>query len=164
MAYGAVTHYMQRIDQTGFNVLDIEEEFQGLIYLSAEGMNTIGKAKNIYTESYADSDNLRVYMPAEDTMVEEGVQVDAYTNEPTEITMQFAIIGDALMRQRTFDRFADYVRHGIHKYWDSARKREFRFIVTDELKPSKERWHGSMPYIVVEVPMQNLNGKTTLRE
>lgn len=164
MPYGEYIHKMHRIDKPGYHPIDIEDEFQGLIFLSAEGMNNIGKSKNVVTESYPESDNLRVYLPAEDTAIENGIIVDSYTNEATVITMKFAIIGDAEMRQRTFDNFVDYIRHGIHLYWDTARNREFRFIVTDEIKTSAEQWHGSMPYIVIEVPMQNLNGRTTLKE
>ena len=165
MPYGEYTHYMQRIDQPmTANILDIEEEFQGLVYLEAKGMNTIGKAKNVYTEQYADSDDLRAYFPESDTVDNNGVTEDSYTNEATVITMKFAIIGDAVMRQRTLDQFTDYIRHGKHRYWDNARNREFTFIITDEIKVSEERWHGSTPYIVIEVPMQNLKGKTTLMQ
>jgi hypothetical protein len=37
---------------------------------------------------------------------------------------------------------------------------EFDFIVTDEIKVSDEKWHGSTPYVEIQVPMQNLNGET----
>lgn len=162
MPYGEYTHKMQRVDKPGFNLIDIEDEFQGLIYLNAKGMNDVGKAKNVYTETYADSDDLRVYTPASDTMIENGVEVDSYTNEATVITMQFAVVGDAGMRQLTMNRFIDYIRHGIHKYVDDARNREFRFVIQDEIKVSDEKWHGNTPYVILEVSMQNLNGKTTL--
>lgn len=162
MAYGEYTHKMQRIDKTGYNVIDIEDEFQGLIYLNAKGMNDVGKAKNIYTETYADSDDLRVYVPESDTVFENGREVDSYTNEATVITMSFAVVGDAYMRQLVIDRFESYLRHGVHLYKDNARNREFRFVVQDEIKVSDEKWHGNTPYIILEVPMQNLNGKTRL--
>ena len=125
------THYMKRIDVNNASTYDIESHFSGLRYMKAEGMNDIGKTKNIYTEAYADSDRLRVHLPS--------TSINDYTNEATKITMHFLIIG---------------------KYWDDARNLEFDFIVTDEIKVSDERWHGSAPYIEIAVPMQNLNGKT----
>lgn len=144
------THYMQRTDVVGYNIIDIEEQFDGLLYMRAEGMNDIGKSKNVYTEGYADSDRLRVHLPPDGN----------YTNEATKITMHFLVVGDAAQRQATIRSFENYVREGIHRYWDDARNLEFDFIVQDEIKVSDEKWHGSSPYVEIAVPMQNLNGKT----
>lgn len=147
-------HYMQRIDIPQQGVVDLEDRFDGLMYCKAVGINTIGKAKNVYTEEYADSDRVRYYLPSIDLN---------YANEATKITMTFLIVGTADERQDTLDKFLDYVRIGVHRYWDTARNREFDFIVKDEIKVSSEKWHGSQPYIEVEIPMQNLSGKTRNR-
>lgn len=144
------THYMQRVDVEGQPVYDIEEQFSGLLYMRAEGMNDIGKAKNVYTETYADSDRLRVHLPPDGN----------YTNEATKITMHFLVVGDEASRQATIRSFENYVREGIHRYWDDARNLEFDFIVQDEIKVSDEKWHGSSPYVEIQVVMQNLNGST----
>ena len=142
---------MERVDITdSLGQIDIEERFGGLLYMRADGMNNIGKAKNIYTETYADSDRLRVYLP------NDGV----YTNEATKITMHFLVVGDEASREATIQEFQNYVREGIHRYWDTARNLEFDFIVQDEIKVSDEKWHGSSPYVEIAVVMQNLNGKT----
>ncbi|MBO4785923.1 MAG: hypothetical protein J5510_02545 [Prevotella sp.] len=145
-------HYIQRIDIANQSVINIEEEksFAGLLYMRAEGMNDIGKPKDVYTEDYADSDRLRVYLPEDAN----------YTNEATKITMHFLVVGDAAQRQTTIKNFFNYVRVGTHRYKDDARNLEFDFIVTDELKVSDEKWHGSQPYVEIAVTMQNLNGKT----
>lgn len=148
------THYMQRVDIQNQPTYDIEEQFSGLLYMKADGMNDIGKSKNVYTETYADSDRLRVHLP------NDGV----YTNEATKITMHFLVVGDAETRQNTIAEFYDYVRVGVHRYWDDARNLEFDFIVQDEIKVSDERWHGSSPYVEIQVVMQNLNGKTRVHE
>lgn len=143
-------HYMQRIDINGQNVIDVEEKFPGVLYMKAEGINTIGKSKNIYTEEYADSDRKRVYLPND----------DEYANESTVIKMTFLIIGPEEQRINTLNAFLEYLRKGIHRYWDNARNREFEFIITDEISVSDEQWHGTQPYIELTIPMQNLNGKT----
>lgn len=144
------THYMQRVDLDSQPTYDIEEQFSGLLYMRAEGMNDIGKSKNVYTETYADSDRLRVFLPNN----------GEYTNEATKITMHFLVVGDADTRQGIIDDFYEYVRIGVHRYWDDARNLEFDFIVQDEIKVSDEKWHGSSPYVEIAVVMQNLNGKT----
>jgi len=144
------THYMQRVDLDSQPTYDIEEQFSGLLYMRAEGMNDIGKSKNVYTETYADSDRLRVFLPNN----------GEYTNEATKITMHFLVLGDAVSREAVIRSFENYVREGIHRYWDDARNLEFDFIVQDEIKVSDEKWHGSSPYVEIAVVMQNLNGKT----
>lgn len=154
-------HYMKRADITD-SYIDIEEysNFKGLRYMKVEGIMDVGKAKNIYTETYADSDTLRVYLPkhySSGTMVH---SVDDIANEATQITMYFLVIGYETQRLNTIKNFRDYLRAGIHTYYDDARLLEFDFIVTDEFKVSEERWHGSQPYAELVVTMQNLNGKT----
>ena len=89
------THYMQRTDVVGYNIIDIEEQFDGLLYMRAEGMNDIGKSKNVYTEGYADSDRLRVHLPPDGN----------YTNDATKITMHFLVVGDKDSRQATILAF-----------------------------------------------------------
>lgn len=157
-------HWMQRVDIPNQQEFDVEERFPGVLYSKAEGINDIGKAKNIYVEEYADSDRKRVYLPG---ALQDGKMVHKLgliANEGTTVTMTFLIVGDSDARQKTMHDFFDEVRTGIHRYWDTARNREFDFIVTDEIKVSDEKWHGSQPYVEVQIPMQNLNGKTRQRQ
>lgn len=143
---------MQRIDKDGYHWINIEDEYPNLRYVKADGIYDIGESKNVYIEEYADDDRIRYYLP-DDTN---------YANKSTQITMTFIVIGDPVSRQETIDAFLDYVRKGVHKYWDDARKHEFSFIVKDEVKVSNERWHGTDPYVEIQIPMTNLNGSTKL--
>ena len=144
---------MQRIDANdNLGTIDIESHFTGLLYMSADGMYDVGASKNIYTEKYADSDRLRVALPPDGNN----------THEATKITMHFLVVGSDASRKNTIRNFQDYVMTGVHKYWDDARNLEFDFIVTDEIKASEERWHGSQPYVEIAVTMQNLNGRTSV--
>ena len=153
-------HYMQRIDRRGYTQINIEEEYPGLLYMKATGLNDIGKPKNIYTENYADSDRTRVYFPTKNFNGTQAFDTDVIANESTKIEMTFLVVGDVAQRQQTIKSFCDYVRTGTIRYWDDARNMEFDFVVTDEIKVSDERWHGSQPYVEVVIPMQNINGKT----
>lgn len=153
-------HKIQRVDAPGFAVLDIEENFPGLKYKEASGMYDIGNAKNIYTEEYADSDKVRVYLPS---VIENGGFVhrtNMIANESTEIKMTFVVIGDVETRLSIISEFEDEIRTGVHRYWDSGRKRMFDFIVTDKIEISDEKWYGSQPYVEITVKMHNINGKT----
>lgn len=124
---------------------DLETDFVGLRYAKCEGIDNFGKP-HIYTESYADSDGIRVYVP------------DKITNDAIDITFTFYFLGDK--RRETYHNFIEYVRQGIHAYWDNARNRKFYFVVTDDIKPASEMWYGSSPYLELKLKVQNLNGKT----
>lgn len=125
---------------------DIEADFYGCIrYSKAEGINTIGKPR-VYTEKYSDSDRLRVYVPKE------------VTNDATKVVFTFYFFGD--YRFAAYNEFNEYIRNGIHRYWDTARNRYFDFIVADEIKIGNERFYGKMPYFEVKYTVQNLNGRT----
>lgn len=124
---------------------DLERDFDGLRYISAKGINTIGKAR-IFTETYADSDRMRVYIPNE------------LTNEQTTVTFTFYIFG--VDRQKTYDAFNEYIRRGIHRYWDTARNKYFDFVIEDSIEINEEKWYSGTPYLSVEYKVKNLNGRT----
>lgn len=153
-------HYMQRVDSPGFALIDIEEEFPGLLYSSAKGLYDVGKPKNIYTEQYADSDRMRVYLPILYKNGQKVHNVSTIANEATTVEMTFLVVGDADARRDIITAFEDYVRTGIHTYYDTARQMKFTFFVLDAIKVSDEKWHGSQPYVELTVPLQNINGKT----
>lgn len=125
---------------------DLEVDFYGSIrYSKAEGITTVGKPR-IYTETYSDSDELRVYVP------------DNITNDATKVVFTLYFFGDN--RHKAYNEFNDYIRNGVHRYWDTARNRYFNFVVADEIKIGEEQWYGSLPYFEVKYTVQNLNGKT----
>lgn len=124
---------------------DLEVDFDGLRYISAKGINAIGKPR-IYTETYADNDRMRVYIPKN------------LTNAPTTITFTFYFFGDN--RQKVYDAFNEYIRNGIHRYWDTARNKYFDFIVDESIDVRNENWNAGIPYLSVDYKVKNLNGKT----
>ena len=144
-------HYMQRTDVANAPIKDIEADFEGLVYLKMDGLNTIGESKTTYIEDYADADTVRLYVPN---------TFSAYTNKNTTINLTVIFVGTDSARSTTFKNFTEYIREGVHRYWDDARKRRFSFVVKDEIKVSEEKWHGANPYIEVTFPLTNLNGKT----
>lgn len=132
------------------SVKDLEADFNGLVYSKCEGLLTIGAAKNIYEEKYADSEKIRVHVP------------EVIHNEATTIKLTLFFVGEA--RNTTRDAFNEYIRGGFHKYWDDARKRMFQFYVSQELPVGEEKWNGSTPYLKCEYTLNNIHGKTTYKE
>lgn len=137
-------------DKYLFDEIELETEFKGLLYIKCAGLNSIGKVKNIYTETYSDADRLRVFMPKE------------VKNEETVVTLTLVFVGEK--RNEVRDSFNNYIRQGFHKYWDDARNKEFVFFVKDELPIGEEMWHGSTPYLRCDYKLQNVKGKTEDRK
>jgi hypothetical protein len=143
--------------------ISLEDHFEGLKYSKCEGLDTIGAAKNIYEEKYADSDNIRVYMPVKtdengNTLKDDkGNTLFDIKNESTIIKLTLFFVGKN--RINTRDTFNGYIRNGFHKYWDTARKKMFQFYVTKELPVGEEKWYGSTPYLKCEYTLNNVTGK-----
>ena len=126
--------------------LSIEAHFDGLKYSKMDGIETIGAAKNIYSESYSDADRLRVYVPSE------------VKHKETEVTFTVYFVGEN--RYKTYDAFNAYIKEGFHRYRDTARNKWFAFYVKNELKPAEQVWYGSMPYLKMEYKLSNIFGRT----
>jgi hypothetical protein len=125
---------------------NLERDFGGLRYSKIEGIEAVGAAKNIYTESYSDANKLRVYVPEE------------IKHKETSIKLTLWFVGET--RQSDLDRFNSYIINGLHRYWDTARNKWFAFYVKDELKPADSQWYGSTPFLKMEYNLINIFGKT----
>lgn len=139
-----IKFYMQRIDIEGQPVKDLETDFEGLKYSKCEGINNIGKPR-VYTEEYADSNKLRVYIPED------------VTNDATTVNLKLYFIGDNM--QNTFDAFNEYITGGTYVFWDTKRMKKITFILADEIKPSEEQWINDTRYMEVTYKLQCIYGK-----
>lgn len=132
----------------GSSTIDLEEyeEFKGLKYIKCEGLENVGEA-NVYTEEFADSDRLRVYVP------------ENVTHKATEVKLTLIFIGEK--RRASFKAFNSYIERGFHAYWDTARNKKLIFFVKNAVKPSEDIYKGGKPYIEVTYTLSNVYGKTT---
>lgn len=137
-----VKFYMQK---DGEDAKDLEADFVGLKYSKCTGLLAKGKIKNKYTETYAESDELRI---------DEG---DDITREATNITFTFFFVGDK--RIKTYDAFYNYVKSGKIKYHDTQRKKQAFLSLMEAVEPSEDIWVGSTPYIKADFKFQNLWGE-----
>lgn len=126
--------------------ISIEDEFPGMKYISCKGLSDKGKIKNIYTESYAEVEDLRVYMP------------DEIVRENTDIEFEFGF--EKENRRDVFDRFVDWISGYKIKYWDTCRNREVEMILIDKIEVDEDLLIGSSPYIIVPFKFKNLKGST----
>ena len=143
--------YMQATDSkgvplTGAPIKNLEEDFEGLLYSKAKGLNDKGKVKNTYSERYSDSDRLRVYYPS------------APKREATTVTFTFYFTGEN--RYAVFEEFVKYVSGGFRAFWDTKRKKRLVFYAPEAVTVADERLFGSMPYLSWDLKVQNVFGET----
>lgn len=126
---------------------DIESHFEGLHYKECDGLDKYGAIKNIYTETYAETGELRVYLP------------ETVARENTDIEFVFVFDGDN--RRNTYHSFVQWLSGKRLKYWDTLRNRELEMILMESVEPEEDELWGSHPFIKVPFKFRNLKGETT---
>lgn len=125
---------------------DLEAAFVGLRYLKAEGMDNYGKIKNVYTEAYADSSDLRVYVPTK------------ITRDNPDITFTFAFIGDN--RRALYHQFVEFISGYKLTYSDTCRKRKVNMVLLEAVSISEDKLFGSTPFMEASFRFKNLSDKS----
>lgn len=136
--------YMQRVDITGQPIKDLEADFPGLRYKEFKGLENYGKIKSVYTEEFAETDRLQVYM------TEEPIR------ETISPTLTLVFIGDG--RRESYHNFVNYISKGEIIYWDNVRNRRITFVLIEAIEPENDTVKGT-EYIQVSFKLQCLNGQ-----
>lgn len=127
---------------------DLEVDFKGLRYIKADGLNAIGETR-VYTEEYADSEQIRVYIPP------------TPTHKQTTVTFEFAVVGDTYdAMYKVYSDFLDFCMDKRMAYWDTARKRRLYFYVTSAVKPKEELLKNQKKCLRFELLVNNIFGTT----
>ena len=139
--------YMSRwVDNQWETDTDLESTFDGMKYVSCKGLSDYGKIKNIYTENYAETDALRLYLP------------ENAVRENTDIEFEFGF--EKENRRDVYDSFVEWISGHKLKYWDTCRKREVEMILIEKIEVDEDVLIGSSPFIVVPFKFKNINGQT----
>lgn len=113
--------------------------------LKSEDVLSLGKPKNIVTESYAEADGLKVWTPT------------SAKHEATDVKLTFCFIGENRYRQH--DSFVSYIDGKVFIWWDSVRLHASRLLLVEKTKP-RESFYGNVPYIETEITFKNIDGKS----
>lgn len=139
--------YLQKDDGTSA-AINTKSLCQGMYVLEAKGLADYGKAKNIVTESYAEGDGLRAYIPSDGVI----------KREATDVSLKLLFLDEGSDgRYQQYDTFIDYMKSNIVFYWDSVRKRKARLLFVEKSSP-EEHFKGSLPYIEATVKFKNVDG------
>jgi hypothetical protein len=115
-------------------------------YRKMEGLEDVGKIKNLYVETYADSNIQRVDFP------------DTIARENTKIKLDLIILRNNTRTQSsTYQDLVDYFSNGLTVYWDTQRKRTAILFFESASQPTTDTYLGT-PYMEVELEFTNVTG------
>lgn len=129
--------------------ISLEDYFNGMKYCSCTGLSIKGKPKNIYTESYAETEDLRIFLP------------ESVVRENTDLEFVFAFRGKG--RRDIYDMFCDWVTGHKIRYWDTCRMRQVDMVLLEATEPSDDYLYGSDPYITATFKFKNLKGSAEIK-
>lgn len=129
----------------------LEDDYAGLSYLSFKGLENRGKTKNVYTETYAEKDGVRVYHPTDEATPK------PVTHEATKVTLDIVIQGEN--RRAVYKELCDYLSSSRLKYWDTARHKLALLVLEDAIEPTDDTLRG-IEYIRCAFNFTNVWGVT----
>lgn len=139
--------YIQRVDTSPEgSIYDLESHWSGIKYKQCKGLNDKGEKTSVYTESYADSDELRVH--------------ESSTLARKATTLELTLYFMGANKQSTYDSFYNYIKQGTFLYADTVRCKLAKFILKDPVKPEEEKFtQGDGSYYKAKFVLQNIWGE-----
>ena len=131
-------------------LIDIEEQFK-CKYVKFEGLSETGKVKNIYTETYAETEELRMYIPEE----------VLYDNTDMSLTLLFAPDTENDSDVQDNERaFFEYVSGNKIEYHDTFRNRYVSLLLINKPEVVGEVLYGGSRYREVKYTFKNIYGRS----
>jgi len=154
-----------RNEQTGAWAADgvaksLEDDFGYLRYKSMSGINSIGKQKGIYTESYPEADSLRVYVDpsAKRESITSTLIVYSFGSDPA--TSSTLGIGEQIKAMEdNWHSFVDFLQGGLVVWSDDYRQRKGLFLLQEAIEPTTDNIKN-IPYLQCQVKLTNVFGQT----
>ena len=131
-------------------LIDIEEHFK-CKYVKFEGLSETGKVKNIYTETYAETEELRMYIPDE----------VLYDNTDMSLTLLFYPYSENDSDVQDNERaFFEYVSGHKIEYHDTFRNRYVSLLLLNKPEVVGEVLYGGSRYREVKYTFKNIYGRS----
>ena len=131
-------------------LIDIEAQFK-CKYVKFEGLSETGKVKNIYTETYAETEELRVYIPDE----------VLYENTDLSLTLLFAPDSTNDSDVQNNERaFFEYISGHKIEYHDTFRNRYVSLLLLNKPEVIGEVLYGGSRYREVKYTFKNIYGRS----
>ena len=140
----------QYVDESKGELIDIEAQFK-CKYVKFEGLSETGKVKNVYTETYAETEELRTYIP-DDVL---------YENTDMSLTLLFAPDSTNDSDVQNNERaFFEYVSGHKIEYHDTFRNRYVSLLLLNKPEVVGEVLYGGSRYREVKYTFKNIYGRS----
>ena len=140
----------QYVEEAKGELIDIEAKFK-CKYVKFEGLSETGKVKNIYTETYAESEELRMYIPDE----------VLYDNTDISLTLLFSPYSENDSDVQDNERaFFEYVSGHKIEYHDTFRNRYVSLLLLNKPEVVSEVLYGGSRYREVKYTFKNIYGRS----
>lgn len=126
-------------------IIDLETAWS-VLYSKCTGLNDNGKVKNIYTETFAESDETKVWI------------TDEPVREPISCTLTLFFVGDN--RQASYHNFVETISQGLWYYWDTKRKRKIKFFLQEAITVKDDNYKGNIKYMEVDFKLTCVWGES----
>ena len=140
----------QYVEEAKGELIDIEAQFK-CKYVKFEGLSETGKVKNIYTETYAETEELRMYIP-DDVL---------YENTDMSLTLLFSPYSENDSDVQDNERaFFEYVSGHKIEYHDTFRNRYVSLLLLNKPEVVGEVLYGGSRYREVKYTFKNIYGRS----
>lgn len=140
----------QYVEEAKGELIDIEANFK-CKYVKFEGLSETGKVKNIYTETYAETEELRMYIPDE----------VLYDNTDMSLTLLFAPDSTNDSDVQDNERaFFEYISGHKIEYHDTFRNRYVSLLLLNKPEVVGEVLYGGSRYREVKYTFKNIYGRS----
>ena len=140
----------QYVEEAKGELIDIEAQFK-CKYVKFEGLSETGKVKNIYTETYAETEELRMYIPDE----------VLYENTDMSLTLLFSPYSTNDSDVQDNERaFFEYVSGHKIEYHDTFRNRYVSLLLLNKPEVVGEVLYGGSRYREVKYTFKNIYGRS----
>ena len=140
----------QYVEEAKGELIDIEAQFK-CKYVKFEGLSETGKVKNIYTETYAETEELRMYIPDE----------VLYENTDMSLTLLFSPYSENDSDVQDNERaFFEYVSGHKIEYHDTFRNIYVSLLLLNKPEVVGEVLYGGSRYREVKYTFKNIYGRS----
>ena len=140
----------QYVEEAKGELIDIEAQFK-CKYVKFEGLSETGKVKNIYTETYAETEELRMYIPDE----------VLYENTDMSLTLLFSPYSENDSDVQDNERaFFEYISGHKIEYHDTFRNRYVSLLLLNKPEVVGEVLYGGSRYREVKYTFKNIYGRS----
>lgn len=142
------------------DVRSLEDDFGHVRYKSMTGLNSRGKQKGVYAETYAEASSARVWFAG------------SAKNEQTSSTLTVCVFGDdpesvsdksaaelSMSASNGWNVMVDWMENALLLWSDDYRRRKALFYLSEAITPTSDVIKG-IPYLQCDIKLTNVFGRT----